>query len=232
VAAGEHPFGYLAHPDEGAHPGVVMISDVWGLADHTRDLARRLAAEGFAVLAVDIYRKTGKGEFATPPEAMAWIAGLSDPLVLETVQEAIDALAGHPSATGKVGVTGFCMGGQYALLAACGCSGLSACAPFYGMLRYAEGLEPAKKPRSPLEALADLQCPVEGFYGEQDAIIPVADVEALREALAAGGPGGTVHLYAEAGHAFMNDTRAELYRPEAAADAWSHLVPFLRSRLA
>jgi len=232
LATGAHALGYLAHPDEGTHPGVVMIPDVWGLADHTRDLARRLAEEGFAVLAVDPYRKTGRGAFETPPEAMAWIASLSDPLVLETVQEAIDALAGHAAVGGaNVGITGFCMGGQYALLAACGCRGLSACAPFYGMVRYADGLDPARKPRSPLEALADLGCRVEGFYGEEDAIIPVSDVEALRGALAAGGPGGEIHLYPGAGHAFMNDTRAELYRPEAAADAWGRLVRFLRAQL-
>jgi carboxymethylenebutenolidase len=227
----EHEFGFLAHPDEPS-PGVVMIPDVWGLADHTRDLAKRLATDGFSVLALDIYRKTGKGEFSDPAGAMAWIGELSDPLILETIQEGVDFLASHPSVGGRrVGITGFCMGGQYTLLAACTCSGLSACAPFYGMVRYPEGLDLASKPRSPLDAIPDLTCPVLGFYGEEDPIIPVADVRELEERLANTCHRGEVRLYAGAGHAFMNTTRPEMHRPEAEADAWSRLVPFLRSHL-
>ena len=187
----ENEIGFLAAPEGGPHPGVVMIPDVWGLADHYRDLAGRLAAEGFAVLAIDPYRKTGRDEFSDPSEAMQWIARLSDPLVLETVQEGIDHLAAHPAASGrKLGVTGFCMGGQYALLAACECRGLSACAPFYGMVRYSKDLDPANKPRQPLDAIVDLGCSVQGFYGEEDAIIPVSDVEDLRAPRA---PGGARH---------------------------------------
>ena len=231
--AHEDALGFLAWPEAGPAPGVVMIPDVWGLSDHYRGLARRLAGEGFATLALDPYRKMGRPALTDVASALAWIRELPDPLVLETVQEAVDALASHAAVAGrKLGVTGFCMGGQYALLAACGCRGLSACVPFYGMLRYAQGLDPAKKPRSPLDALADLRCPVLGLYGEEDAIIPVADVRELERRLAASGQPGEVRLYPKAGHAFMNDTRPEMYRPEAARDAWPRLVAFLRARLA
>lgn len=229
----EDAIGFLAAPAHLPQPGVVMVPDVWGLSDHYRDLARRLAAEGFAVLAVDPYRKTGCPELADVAAALAWIRELSDPLVLETLQEAIDALAAHPAAAGRrVGVTGFCMGGQYALLAACRCRGLSACAPFYGMLRYEPGLDPARKPRAPLDALADLSCPVLGLYGAEDPIIPLADVHELEERLAKSGQPSEVRIYPGAGHAFMNDTRPEMYRPAAAADAWPRVVAFLREHLA
>ncbi len=228
----ESALGFLAAPDEGPSPGVVMVPDVWGLADHTRDLARRLAAEGFAVLAVDPYRKTGRDAFAEPAEAMAWISRLSDPLVLETLQEAIDHLAGHSVVGGgRVGITGFCMGGQYTVLAGGLCTGLSACAPFYGMLRYADGLDPEAKPRQPLDVVAELRCPFMGFYGGADAIIPVADVDALREVIGGVSQPAEVHLYPEAGHAFMNDSRPAMYVADAAADAWRRLVPFLREHL-
>ena len=231
----ESELGYWAFPaeaGEGAHPGVVMIPDVWGLSELYRMLADRLAAEGFVALAIDPYRKTGRGEFSTPPEAMAWIASLDDRVVLETIQDAIDAVAADPRTSGRTGITGFCMGGQYTLLAACRCTGLSACAPFYGMVRYASDLDPERKPASPLDALPDRSCPVLGFYGEDDAIIPVSDVEALREGLAATSHPGEIRLYAGAGHAFMNHQRPEMYREEASADAWSRLVPFLRETLA
>jgi carboxymethylenebutenolidase len=224
--------GHLAHPEEGTHPGVVMIPDVWGLSDHTRDLAGRLASEGFAVLAVDPFRKTGHRELADVAAALAWIRELPDLVVLDTLQEAIDALASHEAVGGrKVGITGFCMGGQYALLAACSCRGLSACVPFYGMLRYEQGLDPARKPRAPLDALPDLTCPVLGLYGAEDAIIPQDDVRELEKRLAATGRPFEVHVYPGAGHAFMNETRRAAYRPEAAADAWPRLVAFMREHL-
>jgi carboxymethylenebutenolidase len=231
--------GFLAHSDAGATPGVVMVPDVWGLSDHYRDLAGRLAGEGFAVLVVDPYRKTGQPEISSPAEALTWIRELSDPVVLETLQEARDLLAGHaavgghagqPAAGGrKIGITGFCMGGQYAILGACGCRGFAACVPFYGMLRYAEGLDPARKPRSPLEALAELPCPLLGLYGEDDHLIPVSDVRELEQRVEKGG--GEVKLYPGAGHAFMNETRPEMYRADAARDAWPRMVAFFRRHL-
>lgn len=229
-----HPFGQLVHLDDGPKPGVVMIPDVWGLSEHYERLATRLAEAGFAVLVVDPYRKTGgRGEFSDPAGAMAFIRELSDPLVIETVQEAVDALAAHPVVEGcKVGVIGFCMGGMYALHAACSCTGVSGAAAFYGMIRNEAGLDPEKKPRAPIDALVDLGCPVLGLYGEEDALIPVQDVRDLEAGLAQSPHGGAVHLYPGAGHAFVNDTREEMYRPEQAADAWSKLVPFLRECLA
>ena len=226
----EGPIGYVAHPDVGPVPGVVVIPDVWGLSDLYRGIARRLAANGFAALAIDPYRKTGKGEITDP---LAWIRTLSDPLVLETVQEAIDALAAHVAVAGrKVGIVGFCMGGQYALLAASTCRGLAGCVSFYGMVRYDAGLDPARKPRSPLDAVPDLRCAVLGLYGEEDAFIPVADVDDLRRRLAGADKDADVRLYPGAGHAFMNDTRPAAYRPEAAADAWRRMLAFFRERLA
>ena len=224
--------GHLAEPAVRPVPGVVVIPDVWGLSDHTKDLAGRLAGEGFAALALDVYRKTGKPTLSDPAAGMAWIRELSDPLILETVQEGIDALARQPAVAGrKVGLIGFCMGGQYAWLAACACRGLSAVAPFYGMVRYQPGLDPAKKPRAPLDAVAELRCPALGLYGEEDAIIPNADVDELEARLARQRQPHEIVRYAGAGHAFLNDTRPAMYRPEAAADAWRRLLAFLRARL-
>ena len=214
----------------GRGPGVVVIPDVWGLSDHTRDIAGASRGEGFAALALDVYRKTGRPSLADPAAALAWIRELSDPLVLETVQEGIDALAKQVAGR-KVGLIGFCMGGQYAWLAACACRGLSAVAPFYGMLRYEPGLDPKKKPRAPLDAVASLTCPALGLYGEEDAIIPNADVDELEVRLARQRQPSEIVRYAGAGHAFLNDTRPALYRPEAATDAWRRLLAFLRERL-
>ena len=123
------------------------------------------------------------------------------------------------------------MGGQYAWLAACACRGLSAVAPFYGMLRYEPGLDAKRKPRAPLDAVADLSCPALGLYGREDALIPNADVDELELRLARQRQPFEIVRYAGAGHAFLNDTRPAMYRPEAATDAWRRLLAFLRARL-
>ena len=224
--------GHLAAPDAGTHPGVVMLHDVWGLSDHTRDLARRLAREGFAVLALDLYRETGRPRITDPASALAWIRELPDPVVMRTLQEGIDCLAAHPGVGARpVGITGFCMGGQYALLGACTCRGLSGAVVFYGMLAYAPGLDPAKKPRAPLDAVPDLGCPLLGLFGAEDHLIPVAQVEELERRLAKTDRPWEVQVYAGAGHAFMNDTRPEMHRPAVAQDAWGRMLGFFREHL-
>ncbi len=205
-----------------------MIHDVWGLSDHTRDLAARLAGAGFAVLAVDLYRRRPAAKIADPG---AWIRELSDTDALEEVQGAVDFLASGAAAGRRIGVTGFCMGGMYALHAACRCAGLSAAAPFYGMLRYAGALLEGKPGPAPLDVAARLRCPLLAFFGAEDPYIPLADVEELEKRLASAELPSEVVVYPRAGHAFLNDTRPDAYRPEAAADAWGRMLAFFRSHL-
>ena len=229
--------GYLAHPSDGPQPGVVMIHDVWGLSDHTRDLARRLAGEGYSVLALDLYRREQEVKIEDPG---AWMRALSDPQVLSDVQAAQEYLSEHPSvATQRIGVTGFCMGGSYAILAAAGCTGLSASVAFYGLLSHEHGLlhgesgpDPALKPRQPLDAVADLRCPLQAVYGDQDEFVPMSDVEDLRKRLEKVPQHGEVKLYPGCGHAFLNDTREGAYRPREAEDAWVEMLGFFREHLA
>jgi carboxymethylenebutenolidase len=231
VTARDDAFGHWAAPSGPPRPGVVIIPDVWGVSDLYRRVAQRLVQAGFATLVVDPYRYTGRDGLA-PATVLPFIAGLADAQVLRAIQEAIDALAASPAVAGqKVGLIGFCMGGQYALLAACTCQGLSAVAPFYGMVRYEAGLDPIKKPRQPLDAIPDLTCPLLGLYGAEDHLIPVVDVEELKRRLAQTKHAHEVHIYPGAGHAFLNDTRPDAYRPEAAEAAWGRLVPFLRREL-
>ncbi len=228
--------GFLAYPESGSHPGVVLIHDVWGLGEHPRDLARRLAQEGFGVLALDLYRRAPPAKIEDPGR---WIRELSDPQVLSDIQAGVDFLVGEPPTAGRrVGVTGFCMGGMYALLAACGCRGLSAAVPFYGMLSYEHGmlhaeggLDPARKPRQPLDAAADLCCPLLAFFGEDDVYIPEADVATLQERLGDARHESQVVVVPGAGHAFMNDSRPDAFRPEAAREAWSKTLAFFGARL-
>jgi carboxymethylenebutenolidase len=238
VTAQDVELGTLALPEDAASaPGVVLIHDVWGLAEHPRDLARRLAAEGFAVLAIDLYRRLADVEIE---DAAAWIQELDDNQVLADLAAGARMLAAQPGvADRRVGVVGFCMGGMYALLAACLCPEFDASVPFYGLLSHQHGLleregglDPARKPHEPLAVAERLRCPLLGFFGARDTLVPLSDVRSLEERFAASGQRSEIVVYDEAGHAFMNDTRPEAYCEAAARAAWPRMVEFLKAELA
>jgi carboxymethylenebutenolidase len=223
--------GYAAWPDgAGPFPALVLIPDVRGLYEHYRDVARRFAAQGFFTFAFDVYSREGAPELPDMAAVFRWMRQLPDRRVLADIEAAVGFLAGRPEVCADaIGVTGFCMGGQYALMAACTVRRLAACVSWYGMLRYAETDE--IKPSSPLDLAASLVCPYLGLFGQEDAIIPPADVEELRSILTRAGKTFDIKVYPGAGHAFFNDTRPDAYRPEAAADGWSRAIAFLRRHL-
>lgn len=222
--------GYLASPGAGAPaPGLVLIPDVRGLGEHYRDVARRFAGQGFRTLAVDLYSREGAPELPDMPSVQRWIRALPDRRVLGDLRSARDWLAARPATGPRLGITGFCLGGQYALMAACVVPGLSACVSWYGMLRYAE--TDAVKPESPLTMASRLTCPYLGLFGAEDALIPAGDVEELRGILSAHRKTFELVSYPGAGHAFFNDARPEAYRADAAADGWRRAVVFLRTHL-
>lgn len=223
--------GWLALPDgAGPHSGLVLIPDVRGLYEHYRDVAGRFASEGTASLALDLYSREGAPELPDLEAIFRWMRRLPDRRVLGDLAAAVDYLAGRIDVrAGAIGVAGFCMGGQYALMAACSVKGLRACVSWYGMLRYDQTDD--VKPQSPLSMAPRLGCPYLGFFGADDSIIPQTDVQELRSVLAAGGKDFEIVTYPGAGHAFFNDTRPEMYRPEAARDSWAKAAAFLRRHL-
>ena len=214
----------------GPFPGLLLIPDVRGVSDHYLDVGARFAAEGFFTAVVDLYSREGAPQLADMPAVFAWIAALPDPRVLADLAGAGEALAAHADVRADaVGITGFCLGGQYALMAACTVPRMRACVSWYGMLRYAEHNE--RKPASPLELAPRLGCPYLGLFGAEDALIPQADVEELREILRRAGKTCEIHVYPGAGHAFFNDARPDAYRPAAAADAFPRAIRFLHAHL-
>jgi carboxymethylenebutenolidase len=221
--------GYLATPSGPSRSGVVIVPDVWGLSATYRTIANRLAEAGHAALALDVHRRE-QGLSIT--DVGAFMRDMDDREVLADVQQAVDAL--HARGAARVAVIGFCMGGMYALLAGAQVERVAAVAPFYGILSHGHGLlddklglDRTKKPTEPLEAAGVLRCPLLGFFGDQDVFVPMSDVVQLRSRLAKSGQAYDVLVYAGAGHAFMNETRPQMYRPEAAAAAWKALLSFL-----
>jgi len=232
---GDEIRGYLARPGRGEQPGarhagLVLVPDVRGLYDHFRDVARRFADEGFVTLALDLYSREGTPELADMDAIFAWMQALPDRRVLADIGAAVDHLAARDDVAGdRIGVTGFCMGGQYALMASCSDLGLAAAVSWYGMLRYARTSD--VKPQSPLEMASALGCPYLGLFGADDELVPATDVEELRSVLEHEKKTYEIEVYDDAGHAFFNDSRPEMYRAVAAGRAWPRALAFLNHHL-
>jgi carboxymethylenebutenolidase len=215
---GDNVDGFLACPDgDGPFPGVIVVQEWWGLNDNIKDIARRFANEGFAALAPDLYHGKVANE---PDEAQKAMMATDMNRASKELTKSADWLASQPYTQGKgIGATGFCMGGGLALTLACDSQHIKAAAPFYG-----------GNP-SPIDKVANLQGPVFAVYAEHDAWANDAVREALEQALRQHGKQFETKTYPGTEHAFFNDTRKEVYREEAAKDAWQKVLALFRDNL-
>ncbi len=220
----------LYAPDRGPHPGVIVIPDVRGLYDHFHDVGRRIAREGFATLVLDLYSRGDRPDTSSLEATFEFIRKLPDRRVLGDVEAAVRFLRGRPEVGDRaVGITGFCMGGKYAMLSACNVPDLAAAVAWYGMLR-ADTID-ASNPEHAIDAIRRLRIPMLALFGAEDPIIPQTDVRELERRVAELDLEVDVIVYPGAGHAFFNDSRPESYRPEAAESAWVRAVEFLHRHL-
>ena len=208
--------GYLAHPKGSGHyPAVVMIHEWWGLNDNVKMEARRLAGEGYTVLAVDLYHgKTAQ----TAEEARN--------LVIDVVHNPNDALANLDAAVSyvkshgakKVGMLGWCFGGAWSIQGALSdASHLDADVAYYGT----PVTDPAKLTKFP---------PFLGLYGGADEGIPADSVHKMQTALESLHKPVEVKIYDGAYHAFANPSGPR-YNKAAADDAWQRTTTFLAKYL-
>lgn len=207
---------FVAVPDSGPGddtPAVILIQEWWGLNDHIKDIAGRYADEGFIAIAPDLYR----GKLASnPEEASKMMADLKIEDGIDTIRNAVSK-ARETFGNSHFGISGYCMGGTYALRAACEVDGVSAAAPFYGDI-------------PPEDILRELSVPVIFVSGLKDAWINPEKVEELESAAEKYELPVEVLKY-DADHAFFNDTRPEVYNEAAAMDAWAKVIGFFRDNL-
>ncbi len=217
---GDDAIAHLARPDDDqTHPGIVLVQEVWGIEPHVRELAQRLALEGFVVLVPDLFH----GKIATEFEDARKIA--MDTFnnmerALQECQGALDYLKALPYVQPKkLGIMGFCMGGRISYLMASRSADLGAVVPWYGG-RY----DPTP------EEIAKIQAPILAFYGGRDQGIPLEQVHKIEGMLKAAGKDATIIVYPEAGHAFLNPTHGGNH-DASAQDAWPKAVNFLKQHL-
>ncbi|UFX02518.1 dienelactone hydrolase family protein [Sinorhizobium medicae WSM1115] len=211
--------GYLVKPAEmsGKLPAVIVIHENRGLNPHIRDVARRMALEGFLALAPDFLSPEG-GTPGDEDKAREMIGALDASATNANAVAAVAFLKGHAESTANVGAIGFCWGGGLVNRLAVNAPDLKAGVAYYGAQPKAEDVPKIK---------AALLL----HYAGLDERIN-AGIEAYRKALTENGKDATIHVYEGVNHAFNNDTSAARYDKEAADLAWQRTVEFLKAKLA
>src|SRR5688500_18887790 len=212
---------YCAVPASGSGPGMLLFQEIFGINDNIRGLCDKLAGEGYVTLAPDMFwriemrfeRKdeSGFGDAIAMVQKFDMVTGVAD------IQAAHAHLRAMSECTGKVGATGFCLGGALAFVAATK-SKVNASVPYYGSAI-----------NDMLDQVDELECPTMFHYGNNDPFIPEDKIAEVEQAVA-GKSNVVFHRY-DAGHAFSNWDAPSMYQQEAADLAWSRTLEFLAANL-
>ena len=210
--------GYLVRPAaEGKYPSVVVVHENRGLNPHIKDVARRLAVEGFLALAVDFLSPVG-GTPSDQDKARDMIGTLLAGDVTNWAQGAVAYLRSNEASNGKVGAVGFCWGGGVIGRLAVADPTLNAGVVYYGQ-------------QPPAVDVPQIKAPLLLNYAGIDVRIDEG-IPAFEEALKKNGKEYTLYMYEGAQHAFNNDTNEARYNKAAADLAWGRTVEFFKKHLA
>ena len=212
---------YLARPrGRAAAPAVLVIHEVFGLNDHIKSIADRIAGVGYVALAPNFFVRAPEPppRDATDMTVLRRAANsIPTEAAIRDMQAGLDYLKTQRGVRRRFASIGFCMGGGFSYQLATHTRDLAGAVIFYG--------------RTPLELAPQVSCPLLGIFGEIDNGIPPATVRAFEEALRRAGKQAEIKIYDGARHGFFNDTRPEAYHAEAAADAWQRTLRFFRAHL-
>jgi carboxymethylenebutenolidase len=224
----EYPSGtskipaYLSRPKKrGAVPGAVLvIHEVFGLNDHIKSIADRIANEGYVALAPNFFVRASD----PPPKDTTDMTALRkaassipNEVAIKDMQAALDYMKSLDGVRRHFASIGFCMGGGFSYQIATHTKDLRGAVIFYG--------------RTPIELVPQVSCPLLGSFGALDTGIPPEKLKEFEEALKKAGKQADIKIYPGAKHGFFNDTRPEAYNAEAAADAWQRTLKFFHERL-
>ena len=212
---------YLSRPKKsGAAPSAVLvIHEIFGLNDHIKSIADRIANEGYAALAPNFFVRAPE----PPPKDTSDMnalrkaaSSIPNEVAIKDMQAALDYLNG-PAGGRRLASIGFCMGGGFSYQIAAHTKDLAGAVIFYG--------------RTPLDLVPQVSCPLLASFGALDTGIKPDDVKAFEEALKKAGKTADIKIYDGAKHGFFNNTRPEAYNAAAAADAWQRTLKFFHERL-
>jgi carboxymethylenebutenolidase len=231
--------GYLAEPaGDGVLGAIVTAPENLGVTEHRQEETRRLAAEGFIVLAVDVYSRIG----GKPPQdyvdaedrrSKAFIAARDEQAVPD-LQAALEYLRDHHPRVeaGKIGALGYCLGGGTALAWASLSDDLACAVVLYALPIIPARYTPDNRDRSRLDLADKIRCPLQLHFGDSDEAIPTEQTLLLKAALESGSPQPVeFHIYPGARHAYMDST-IERYSPGASKLTYDRFVDYFHRHFA
>src|SRR5262245_60581588 len=220
---------YFAKPANSTNPPVILLAmEIFGLHQYIKDVTRRLGKLGAFAVAPDYYfRKGDLANIGEMSQLMPLVNAKADAELIADLDATVEWAKSQGGDTSRLGIIGFCRGGRTVWVYSANNPKVSAGWAFYGPLVDPAG-QKAIWPKSPTELAADMKAPVLGLYGQADQGIPVAQVEAMRAALAAAGKPAEFKIYPEAPHGFHADYRGS-YRKDAAEDAWRQMTAWFKT---
>ena len=221
---------HVARPKgaSGKLPAVIVVQEAFGLNENIKEIAGRIAAEGYQAVAPNFYyREGGKAVgYGALQEAIGLMGRWTDAQIVSDVRATVAALESDPGVRAdRIGITGFCMGGRVSYLAACEIPTIRAAVPFYGGGIAGQQFTPGAT--APVTLTAKMRAAIQLHFGENDAYIPLSAVEEIRQALQREKKDFEIHVYKGAGHGFFCRERAD-YNEEAAKLAWERMKGFLK----
>ena len=199
-------------------PAVLVIHEVFGLNDHIKSIADRIAGAGYVAIAPNFFARASEPpKDASDVQAIRRAAASIPPEAANRdMQAALDFIKQDKGVVPRLASIGFCMGGGFSYRLAAYTEDLAGAVIFYG--------------RTPLELVPQVKCPLLASFGETDNGIPPARVQERIDALKKAGKSVDAKIYPGAGHGFFNDI-GQRYYPTAAADAWQRTLKFFQERL-
>jgi len=200
-----------------------------GLVEHTKDIARRFAAEGYVAIAPDLYTREGTPDPDNMEQVIQTLFSAPDAQAMADLDGAAVYLKSLATSNRKVGIIGFCSGGRYTLMMACQSANIDAAVDSAGGHIIQDEHTPLR-PVSPIDMIPNLSCPLLALFGEEDADPSPAHAARLKEELDKHGKTYELQMYQNAGHAFFADYRHS-YRAAPAQDMWHRVLLFYEKYL-
>jgi carboxymethylenebutenolidase len=212
---------------KGRRPAVIILHERYGIDQHTKDLTVKLAQAGFVGLAPDLFhRHTGDRKAVL---SGAQRVDLTDDGALADLNGAVEYLKKLKEVDpARIGIIGVCQTGRQPLLLAAKRNDIAAAVVLYGAIGGREWMGNNLRPTPIEDLVAQVTCPVLGIFGETDHIISIDDVVRLRNCFEKAKKNCHIRIYSDAPHGWLNDTMPGRYRKDAAKDAWSLMMAFLK----
>ena len=220
---------WIARPEtDTPRPAVMWLHERYGIVQHPKEMAERLAEEGYVGVSPDLFHRFD-GDLDALMRGEARVV-MDDDEAVADLAEVIRFLQNEAYVqSDQIGIIGVCQTGRQPLLYAARRNDVAAVVALYGGVDSSDWKPIPEQPVPSSELIAALDCPVLGLFGEADHIISIESIRAFRAAFEDAMKSYRIRVYADAPHGWFNDTMPGRYRPQARAEAWSEMLTFFET---